>query len=121
MADFRSYDIHVNGKLVAEMTACEREVMNGSERIIASAVVAHTTGVTVLDLKISTIKPVAGMSVDIEDLVEKCTKVFVTYQHNGSLKKCEGVFVRARDKNEVKSGAVTGDYDFQGGTPETIL
>lgn len=120
MADFRAYDVTIDGKLIAEMTACERELINGSERVIAAGVVAHTTGVTVLDLKVSTIKPVAGASVDIDDLVEKCTKVVITYEQNGSLKGCEGVFIRARDKNEVKSGTNTGDYDFQGGTPFTI-
>lgn len=120
--NFRAMPIYVGAKKVKEIEECSIKFMsNGEQQIGFDEVLGESTGVVTSEGSFSSVLPVQGMEIDIDDLVINQTYVNIGLLKGGKTYKIvDAKIVEGETKSTSKSGVQKGSYTFRGGKPQVI-
>jgi hypothetical protein len=109
---FRHASMFVNGTKVAECFKSKQTLASGDERQFGDAgVVGATDGAVTLDVDFDTVVPVAGMSVNPEQMMLNHQYVDIQAGYvDGEIWECTMRFTTAEYDSDAQKGSLTGTF-----------
>lgn len=121
MADsiFRASPLYLNGKKVAEVGTSTYEVMDpGTNQVGIEGVLGQSDGAVESKMDFDTVVPIAGMQINIDDIIAAKTRVGMGIVVNGRMQVVRGKITGATYSSDSKTGECKGKYTFIGGEPQ---
>lgn len=121
MADsiFRASPLYLNGKKVAEVGTSTYEVMDpGTNQVGIEGVLGQSDGAVESKMDFDTVVPIAGMQINIDDIIASKARVGMGIVVNGRMQLVRGKITGATYSSDSKTGECKGKYTFIGGEPQ---
>ena len=121
MADsvFRAYPLYLNGKKVAEVASSTYEIStNNANQIGLEGVLGQSRGARETKIDFDTVVPIAGMQINIDDIIASEATVGLGVVVNGRMQLVSGTISGATYTSDSKEGTTKGKYSFMGGAPQ---
>lgn len=111
MAKFRAAPLYIKNKKVAEITEVTMTLNRGGEQQIGfEEVLGASIGVKTVEFSFSTVIPVTGMQIDLDELLLNDEEFSIGFLSGGKTYKAPCLLDTATTKSTSKTGVVTGDY-----------
>lgn len=118
-AIIRPLPLYIDGKKFAEVTSGTYRIASGDEAQIATeGYIGHSDGATTTQVTPKIIIPVRGVGITVDDMLLNKRYVTVGIPYNGKIHQIDMRIVNSEASWDFKTGAVTGDLQFEGGAPE---
>lgn len=121
MADsvFRTYPLYIKGKKCAEVMSSTYEVTtNNANQYGIDGVLGQSRGIRETKIDFDTCVPVAGMQINIDDIIASEETVGIGVVVNGRMQRVSGTISGATYTGDSKEGTTKGKYSFIGGAPQ---
>ena len=121
MADsiFRAAPLYLNGKKIAEVGSSTYEVMDaGTNQVGIEGVLGQSDGAVESKMDFDTVVPIAGMQINIDDIIRSKARVGMGISVNGGFQIVRGKITGATYSSDSKTGECKGKYTFIGGEPQ---
>lgn len=118
MAKFRAAPLYIKNQKVAEITEVTMTLNRGGEQQIGfEEVLGASIGVKTIEFSFSTVEPVAGTQIDLDDLLLNDTEFSIGLLKGGHTYKALCLMDTSTTKSTSKTGVVTGDYKAMNSGP----